>query len=77
MYAASTPQTAPHRWPCQDTPNVPGSTNFLLTAGASLGNVKEEAIALFSEDGTLIEGTVLPGLQLAVRDLFAELDRQG
>jgi ribulose-5-phosphate 4-epimerase/fuculose-1-phosphate aldolase len=39
---------------------VPGSTNFMMTAGASLGNVKEEAIALFDEAGNVIEGTVLP-----------------
>lgn len=39
---------------------IPGEDAFLLTAGASLANLKPESIAMFRLDGTLIEGTVVP-----------------
>ena len=39
---------------------VPGTDTFLLTAGGSLASMKEENVALFALDGTLIEGTVAP-----------------
>ncbi len=37
----------------------------------------ETDVALLGEDDTLDGGTVLPGFSLPLRDLFAELDRQG
>jgi L-fuculose-phosphate aldolase len=39
---------------------VPGSDNYLLTAGGGLANIKPENIALFDREGELLEGTVLP-----------------
>ena len=39
---------------------VPGTDNYLLTAGGGLANIKPDNIALFDREGTLLEGTVLP-----------------
>ena len=39
---------------------VQGTDTFLLTAGGSLANMTPENIALFSLDGTLLEGAVEP-----------------
>jgi L-fuculose-phosphate aldolase len=39
---------------------VPGTDNYLLTAGGGLANIKPDNVALFDREGTLLEGTVLP-----------------
>ncbi len=39
---------------------IPGTETFLLTAGGSLANMTPGNIALFSLDGTLLEGAVEP-----------------
>jgi L-fuculose-phosphate aldolase len=39
---------------------LPDEDAYLLTAGGSLADMKPENVALFSLDGSLIEGTILP-----------------
>ena len=39
---------------------LPGTDNFLVTAGGSLASLTPENIALFTLDGTLLEGAVEP-----------------
>lgn len=39
---------------------VPGTNQFLLTAGGSIASLRPEQIALFELDGTLLEGAVEP-----------------